>query len=209
MKKIAVFLVLCCLLGSAGLAQAQSVTLSVGGRSGPWDPALNPGYGYGDNGNPSGSYAPAVVDASLLPFLTGDELTIAYLDGLICAGASGTVWADAGGVLTWPADSSWTPAGYIPGTQYLVELLGVFADNGVIVGQPFAIGKGPLSVIIPVGANQLLLGFNDGWYYDNYSSLRVTVAETTPSAATPEPSGVLLALSGLLGLAALRKRMRR
>lgn len=85
------------------------------------------------------------------------------------------------------------------GTVYLEELVGTFADNGVIVGTPFAIGNGPTTVVIPASANELLMGVNDGWYNDNGGSVRVSVTDT--SAAVPETCPtVLLLCSTLVGL---------
>ena len=51
------------------------------------------------------------------------------------------------------------------------ELIGAFANNGTAVGQPvptFPIGDFA-TLIVPPGANQLLLGTNDTLYFDNVS----------------------------------------
>jgi hypothetical protein len=77
------------------------------------------------------------------------------------------------------------------------ELVGTFANqSGVIVGSPFVIANGPLTVVVPTGANRLQLGINDNLFSDNVGAY--TIGVTVPSgngSAVPEPASVgLLAL---------------
>jgi hypothetical protein len=56
------------------------------------------------------------------------------------------------------------------------ELVGAFANNGVMVGTPFPIGNGPTMLTIPNGATELMMGVNDNFFSDNQGSYTVTVA---------------------------------
>lgn len=74
---------------------------------------------------------------------------------------------------------------------YSMELVGTFANNGVIVGRPFPIGNGPTALTVPAGANQLLLGINDNRYGDNSGSFTVVVNvpdNTSPIVSCPSPT---------------------
>jgi hypothetical protein len=159
-----------------------------------------------------------------LAFTVGDSLTLAaqytlgvlpsgapgasdsapsYLTPLL-AGAGGSLWSDANGVTGEGAATTGTPGAYIPGAVYLEELVGTFADNGVIVGTPFAIGNGPTTVTIASGANELLMGVVDGWYNDNGGSVDVNVTET--AATVPDVGSTVFLLGiGLGGIALLRR----
>src|SRR5262249_3057426 len=124
-----------------GLLDAQTVSVIVPSTAGPWIQASNPRftYGVGDNDGP------VVIDASSgIPFTPGSELTVAYLDGRISAGPLEQLpFQDANGQRDYPtntynADNGNFPAYYMERsvTVYLVELVGTFANNGVIVGTP-------------------------------------------------------------------------
>ena len=159
---------------------AGTDTVIIPATAGPWSPALNPSFDYGVHDN-SG---PVVINASSgISFTTGATVNIAYVSGL--AGNSSSRWdADGEGVFvtnTYEGVHGKFPAFYmIPSVPvYTIELVGAFANNGVIVGTPFAIGDGPTTVIVPAGANQLLLGANDNSYSDNAGSFTVTVTSAS------------------------------
>jgi hypothetical protein len=80
---------------------------------------------------------------------------------------------------------------------YEVELVGTFANNGVIIGQPFAIGDGPATFVIPAGANQLLLGANDNAYSDNLGSWTLSVYTGSGSKPTISLVSPILVLANL------------
>lgn len=130
-----------------------------------------------------------------------------YASGLADAGGAHEL-SDADGRTWWVADDG-APGRYIPGTNYLEQLLGTFADaSGSIVGSPFTIGNGPLSVVIPTGATQLLMGFNDGWYNDNGAGNLTMKITEVPAIPEPEIYALMLAGLGLLGFAAQRRKHR-
>jgi hypothetical protein len=205
MKKI--FLVgLALILAGFSVGTALAIQIDIVGTTRPWDPVANPSFDISTSGS---TPSVAVNSSSGLSITSGDMLAITYVSGLALAGAGGSIWNDAngadgeGGSAYWPADSGSVPGAYISGTQYLLELLGTFADStGVIVGNPFAIGNGPTMTYIPTGAVQLLLGFNDGWYNDNGGSIKIEITETPNGNPVPEPTTMLLFGAGLIGLAA-------
>jgi len=159
-------------------SSAQTAAVTVSGASGPWHISLNPDYSYVENGLP-----PTVVDNSFgLAFAAGDMLLVSSLtpgQATLLAGAGGSLWTDANGDQAGTAygAGSRSPGQYIPTTVYLAELVGTFANNGVIVGTPFAIGNGPRTLTIPTGANELLMGVVDNNYGDNGGSVGVSVTE--------------------------------
>ncbi len=170
----------------APFACAQSTTVTVNGTQGPWQQTLNPNYNYGFHDN----LAPAVVSASSgIAFTPGGTLTLTYVSGQVNVfpegGYPGT---DANG---YPANATnqqviptygsypsffMNPSSY---PVYASELVGTFANNGVIVGTPFPIGDGPVTLIIPGGANQLLMGADDNDYSDNTGSWQIRVTSGT------------------------------
>ena len=157
---------------------ATTTTVVVNGASGPWDTTLNPNYPYGifANGAQSQNLPPMVVGSSSgLAFTPGDRMSIASLTpGQLTLYEGEGASSDAGGVPGRVA-SNHGPEQYIGTNVLLEELIGTFATNGVIVGTPFAIGNGPTNVIIPQGANELLMGVDDDWYNDNGGSVSVSV----------------------------------
>jgi hypothetical protein len=233
MKRLsAIFLgILCVILFGLSPLFAAQVDVVVQGTAMPWSvsPSLNSSYPYGIN---NGSAATAVSSLSGISFASGNMLTIQYLSGLTSAyGGSPTV--DANGYTSslgyatkyyssYPTvyDNPGSTGQYFPtkyialpndpsAAYYLNALIGVFADSSaVIVGNPFFVGNGPLSIAVPTGATQLLLGLNDDNFGDNTGSLtiRVSGSGTGPGPTpTPEPTTMLLIGLGLAGLAGVRR----
>ena len=170
------------LLGT-GAAPSADTTITVPANAGPRSQALNPAFDYShiyahlydDNAPP--------VAVAVMP---GSTVTVAYVSGAVSAGAGyspvdangepGNVVNNANG---WPSYYM-NPAV----TVNSMALVGTFAYEGVIVGTPLLLGNGPTMVTAPVGANQLLMGINDGGYGDNSGALTVTVSIGLPSAWT-------------------------
>jgi uncharacterized protein (TIGR03437 family) len=180
----------------APFAAAQSTTVTVNATQGPWLQSLNPSFNYGDGTNT----APAAVSASSgIPFNPGGTVTVAHVSGLVNVYPEGGFTAtDANGYSGDATDNTVLgngsyPSYFISSSSYPVyasEMIGTFANNGVIVGNPFPIGDGPKTFTIPPGANQLLLGVDDNDYSDNTGSwqIKVTYAAATTGSTTGNPS---------------------
>jgi hypothetical protein len=153
---------------------------------------------------------PAVVDSSSgVSFAPGSILTITYLSGLTSAFGGAPVVDGQGygpnppSPFEFDANNNLGNSGQpfpslymLPYPIYLNTLVATFADaSGNIVGTPFAVFNGPLSVLVPLGATQLQLGVNDDIFADNTGSLSVSVADANTA---PEPSGSVLIGSALL-----------
>jgi hypothetical protein len=174
---------------------ATAAVVSVAGNAGPWDVTVNPTFAYG-----SDEGAPTAVS-----ILGGQTYTIAYVSGLWSTNVTFGD-RDANGYVGVNFDVFGSPAPFIPGIQDLQQLVGTFADaGGMIVGTPFGIGNGPLTLSAPLGAALLLLGTNDDVYGDNTGSIQVSV-----TAETPLPAALLLFASvlGVAGLIGWRKKRR-
>ena len=124
---------------------APTQTATIPSTAGPWSQGLNPSFDYGFHDNTP----PVVIDGSSgLAFTPGGTLTVTYVSGGVQAGG-GYPFNDADGlpgyVRNYCENFGCFPAIYAgPGPGVLaMELLGVFANNGVIVGQPFRVGNGP------------------------------------------------------------------
>lgn len=179
------------LMGMLCVAQgARGVTLvaTVSGKAGPWDRGLNPGFPYGVavNGIPNSNGPPRVLDSSKgLLFFKGHRISLEYIGGEIVAGGSqgDVIGNGGGGVAGWPPTvppCSDSPGCYTGQTTLLGMLLGAWADSdGKLVGLPFVVGNGA-DVVVPDGADQLMLGVNDGWYNDNGGSIDVKVSDSDP-----------------------------
>ncbi|MGD0436667.1 MAG: hypothetical protein ABSB86_09380 [Bryobacteraceae bacterium] len=180
------------LVSLAPFALAQSTTITVNGTQGPWLPSLNPSFNYGSNNN----LAPAVVSASSgVSFAPGGTLTVTYVSGQVNVFPEGGFPAtDANGDSADPTNTT-VIAGYGSYPSYFMnpssypvyasELVGAFANNGVIVGTPFPIGDGPVNLTIPAGASQLLLGVDDNDYSDNVGSWNISVSSAAPVITGP------------------------
>lgn len=208
MRNAKVLLGLAFLLSSTASFAATEI-VSVDSHSGPWSTLLNPGLDYGTHDEA----APAAVAAGF-SFAAGGLFTITYLDGLTSP-YGGTPYADGLGDTGYLANDSGGSSGLgFPSIHidpsfypaYLNELVGAFADaSGVVVGNPFLIGDGT-TIAAPVGAFQLLLGYNDDIFSDNSGSLRVEVSGPDASVV-PEPASWALMVGGFgLTGAALRRR---
>jgi len=180
------------LVSLAPFALAQSTTITVNGTQGPWLQSLNPSFNYGSNDN----LAPAVVSASSgVSFAPGGTLTVTYVSGQVNVFPEGGFPAtDANGDSADPTNTT-VIAGYGSYPSYFMnpnsypvyasELVGAFANNGVIVGTPFPVGDGPENLTIPAGANQLLLGVDDNDYSDNVGSWNISVSSAGPVVTGP------------------------
>jgi hypothetical protein len=120
-----------------------------------------------------------VIDAYVgISFAAGDTITVAYASGQVSVGPeNGWPYTDANGDAAFGSQTGFVglPSQWMTSPNiYIGELVGVFANNGVIVGAPFAIGD-IATLTVPAGANQLLLGVNDDVYFDNVGSYEVVV----------------------------------
>jgi uncharacterized protein (TIGR03437 family) len=190
--------------GSSGGSPSETTTVTVNGNQGPWEQSLNPKFDYGDGSNTG----PAVVSASSgISFTTGGTITVTYASGQVNVFPEGGYSAtDANGysgnatnkqvIATYGS----YPSYFMNASSYPVyasELVGTFANNGVIVGTPFPIGDGPSTFVIPAGANQLLLGVDDNDYSDNTGSWTLSVSYAplvvnhVLNGASYQPSGIV------------------
>jgi hypothetical protein len=192
--------------------------MTVDANAMPWLSSVNPHYAYGIGDG----VAPLVVDASSgLSFAAGGTITISYLSGFTSPfGAMPDTDADGDtGFVTKSLgfDDAGATGEYFPtlytaletpdSVYYLAALVGTFADaSGVIVGNPFWIGNGPTSVIVPDGAVRLQLGINDDQFLDNTGRLLVSLSDVP--APVPLPAPFLLLATGCAALATRRRRMR-
>ena len=205
----------CLLLPVAASAAVLSETVTVSAQSGPWSPALNPALPFGN-----GSNLPAAQTTAAFDFSAGAGFSLRYEGGLATPLSYGDPVFDGRGdtdyVTTGVLGTSGTPfpSQYVPATSgavYLGTLIGAFAQDGVVVGSPFAIRNG-IDVTSPGGVDEILLGYNDDIFNDNRGTLTVSITGTA-AAISPVPlpgSAPLfgLAMLGLGGLGFLRKRAR-
>jgi hypothetical protein len=204
-------LVSACVSLACTAANAATTDVFVSGANGPWLQSLNPSFGYGVGDNAS----PTAVSAGY-DFTAGGTFTITYLSGTESAGSGFPITdaiGDTGFLVNNGTGSSGTvlPSFYVNSASYpayLSELVGVFADNGVIVGTPFLVGDGT-SATAPSGADELLLGVNDDIFSDNTGGFNVSVSGPTADVtATPLPAALPLFAGGLglLGMVSRRRK---
>lgn len=203
------------LLPVAASAAVLSETVSVSAQSGPWSPALNPALPFGNSSN-----LPAAFTTAAFDFSAGAGFSLRYTGGLATPLSYGDPVFDGRGdmdyVTTGVLGTSGTPfpSQYVPasfGTVYLGTLIGAFAQDGVVVGNPFAIGDG-IDVTSPGGVDEILLGYNDDIFNDNRGALAVSITgKAAVISPVPLPGGAPLfglAMLGLGGLRVMRKRGR-
>ena len=197
-------------------ASAATIVVPVDSHSGPWSVTANPTLDYGATDfGPIGAPTSVAVAA-------GDNLTVTYVSGLTSAFDEADPNVDGVGYdyLTFGSGPGLSdgvgffarfPSYYIDPTNtgpaiYLSALVGAFADaSGAVLGAPFAVRDGPLSVTAPAGATQLLLGINDDNFADNSGSLSIRVDGVS---AAPEPGtwALMIAGAGMTGVAIRRRR---
>lgn len=159
---------------------------------------------------------PVILNATDgLALTPGAKITVSYVSGMWCINTyvSQSTCRDANGYPEYPTNDTlggvygtYAPSKYMDSAAYPVaamKLAGAFADSkGQMVGNPFPIGNGPLTVTVPDGAKQLQLGANDCDYItarDYYSPLQVQVnqilmAVTVTATSTADPSKTASAL---------------
>ena len=201
MKSILPAACLALICSSLHPASASTLTVSVGGASGPWLQAVNPALPYGSQPS-NGAQEPTVIASASGDLLTGSAYQFAYVSGFTRTNPSYPAVDGIGDTAiaarsNYPSHYASLPSGQI---AYLEELVGAFADSsGKVVGTPFVIGNGG-SFIAPAGASEILLGINDDNYADNTGALTVRVSGANLSpvplpAAAPMFGGALLVLS--------------
>jgi hypothetical protein len=201
-------------------AMAGTVNVTVDSTAGPWLNAVNSSFTYGIGDNT----APTIVSG----LTAGESVTISYISGLTSAFGGVPPAVDANGYIgsIFTSDNPGSSGQPLPGFYtaspvdvVLNELIGTFADAaGHIIGTPFAIGNGPLTLSDPSGATQIQLGINDDIFVnsglpgaivpDNTGSLLISVSADSISSATPLPAALPLFATGLgaLGLLGWRRK---
>jgi len=194
------------------------VPVTVDGLAMPWqwvNGGLNTNFHFGSQDG----LGPAVLDASSgISFGSGGMLTITYMSGLTGAFpgdppvVNGIGYGpNAPSPFVFDASDSPGNSGHFfaslymgPYPIYLNALVATFADStGSIVGTPFAVNNGPVTIAIPVGATRLQFGVNDDIFADNSGSLNLQVSG--PAEAIPEPS-FTLPLACLAGFVVFARR---
>jgi hypothetical protein len=165
-----------------GASAALTLHYTVPGTTMPWisSGGLNRRHVFGlDDGS-----SPIDVPLHVLHAHTGDTIVVQYVSGTVSALPGAFPYTDAAGDTAYRADHTVNDAGRFPSYYmtpypiYLCELVGTFANRrGEIIGQPFAIGDGPASFVVPAGATAFLLGVNDNRFSDNAGNWVVSLSK--------------------------------
>jgi hypothetical protein len=155
-------------------ASARVVTVKVDAHCGPWSTGINPKlrFGLGDGRPPVVVWNLPAPAGRIVRFkASGTTTTVTNGPSATADGYNG--WVIARGIAL-------LPAAYIPGKRPVAvnQLVGAFIDSdGVVVGQPFAIGT-EAEVRAPDDAVALSLGINDDRFSDNSGVLTVDITVT-------------------------------
>ncbi|AQR72301.1 hypothetical protein [Sphingomonas sp. LM7] len=157
-------------------ASAEERRVTVDAKAGPWlnGPNKKMRYGLGDEAPPM-TITGFINDADAKIEIYPVEGATTMVEGKPVGpeGIDGTAVNDAPG-----PKKKYYPSLYAPKILYPTNahaLIGAFVDaNGVLIGRPFAIGKG-VRVTIPDQAAALTLGFNDVKFAGNSGALPVVV----------------------------------
>lgn len=212
LKVLLLSLLLCLAAVYKADAAILTTTVTVDSKSAPWLSSANPTFHSVLQGPSNPAIITSVQGAQIE---AGDTISLQYLSGTVKAG-SGWPSVDAGGQTNFVVNDGnfygqyWASydVSHDQYPAYAMELLGAFANSsGVVIDAPFVVGNSKSGLIVPVGATQLQLGFNDTYYVDNTGS--VTMNVTLQQAPVPEPSSMVLGFMSLAGAVGLRKRNRK
>lgn len=149
----------------------DSFDVVVNSKSGPWNPMVNKSKDYSFKSKRRFRSAFSQDSPTILRVKPGDNITIQYMNGYVYADRQGFPErkTDADGYpQTMNTYAGSLPSSYINEQINHMALIGTFADSkGVIVGCPFLIGDGPVSLVVPDGAERLQMGVNDNLFKDN------------------------------------------
>jgi hypothetical protein len=214
-------------LAAAGTTYAAPVVVSVFGNDNPFLAGQPDGTNC-CSGDSAPDESPTLVTG--LTLIPGQMLTFSVTGWVSHVGATTDPGVGPDGSTMFTSGPWGTGIGGY--TAPINALMGVFLDNSQpmdpapaslnfnTIGTDFAmlapglrqiffIGDGEANgmaqhFVIPTGATRLYLGSSDGFgWYNNSGTFRVTIDYA--SAAIPEPSTDLLAVAGLLGVAAARR----
>ncbi len=161
---------------AAGPAAAQvERTVTVDGRSGPWNPRVNGKlpFGIGDAARPTTVVLRVVAGTKVRFAATGTTTTV---PGGEAFGPDGQASFQTGAGMSGsgvPFPSRYVDRAQLP--MHLNQLVGAFTDaDGTVIGRPFAIGAAG-EARVPAGAVAVSLGINDDRLAENSGSLSVKI----------------------------------
>ncbi len=167
--------------GGAGPAPARTIiNVSVPENSLPWSFGANPNMIY--NSENSGG-APISINLLTNNIKSGGLINIkcASGTGYLAYPPSSEIAVSCDGSTQLFESHSTFPSKYVPSFNQTTPfranmLMGSFANsNGSVIGNPFMINSSGVSVSVPQGAAQLLIGVDDQWHPDNSGSRTVTI----------------------------------